>query len=58
MNSYVETLPAANTYKVIEKAVQKYCRVLSTYDIYIGLGYGGVFFSIVAENRMSDELWD
>ena len=38
MNSYVETLPAANTYKVIEKAVQKYCRVLSTYDIYIGLG--------------------
>ena len=56
MNSYVETLPAANTYKVIEKAVQKYCRVLSTYDIYIGLGYGGVFFSIVAAMLMNKKV--
>ena len=54
--SIIYQKPAANTYKVIEKAVQKYCRVLSTYDIYIGLGYGGVFFSIVAAMLMNKKV--
>lgn len=53
---YLETLPAANMFKVIETAINKFKEELNEYELYVGLGFGGVFFSIIASMLMKKKF--
>lgn len=56
-NIYIETLPAANMYEVIERTVEKYSQILVKYDVYVGLGFGGVYFAIVSAMLMGKKFF-
>jgi len=54
---YYETLPAANTYKLIQNVVYKNYIELSKGDAYVGIGYGGVYFAIYASMIYKRDLY-
>lgn len=56
LGHYYETLPAANTYKLIESILLKKESEFTKYDTFVGVGYGGIFFSIFAAMKMKKRL--
>lgn len=54
---YYETLPAANTYELIEYVFSRRKDCFINYDVYVGIGYGGVFFSMFAAMKMKKRLY-
>lgn len=53
---YYETLPAANTYELIKNVLLKKRSEFKEYDTFVGVGYGGIFFSIFAAMKFKKKL--
>jgi len=56
-NRYIETLPAANTYSLINYIIHKYQSFLESFDAFVGIGYGGIFFSVVSAIALSKRFF-
>lgn len=55
-NEYNETLPAANNIELINKVIKEKKPSLMYYKKFIGIGYGGVYFSILASLICNKDL--
>lgn len=56
LGHYYETLPAANTYELIENILLNKKSKFTKYDTFIGVGYGGIFFSVFAAMKFKKRL--